>query len=113
MKLYPSPTAALTPARARTVIDAWADRTAELGALPEVEQVFCFENRGQQIGVTLNHPHGQIYAYPYLPPVAERELYETYVDRIYRLAFRLAGDDELPIGGQGDCQVKPQNAGGY
>ena len=57
----------LTPERARTVIDAWADRTAELGAVPEIEQVFCFENRGQQIGVTLNHPHGQIYAYPYVP----------------------------------------------
>lgn len=57
----------LTPERARTVIDAWADRTAELGAVAEIEQVFCFENRGQQIGVTLNHPHGQIYAYPYVP----------------------------------------------
>jgi UDPglucose--hexose-1-phosphate uridylyltransferase len=57
----------LSPSRARTVIDVWADRTAELGALPEVEQVFCFENRGQQIGVTLHHPHGQIYAYPYVP----------------------------------------------
>jgi UDPglucose--hexose-1-phosphate uridylyltransferase len=57
----------LTPERARTVIDAWADRTAELGAVPDVEQVFCFENRGQQIGVTLHHPHGQIYAYPYVP----------------------------------------------
>ena len=57
----------LTPERARTVIDAWADRTAELGAVAEIEQVFCFENRGQEIGVTLNHPHGQIYAYPYLP----------------------------------------------
>jgi UDPglucose--hexose-1-phosphate uridylyltransferase len=57
----------LSPERARTVIEAWADRTAELGALPEVEQVFCFENRGQEIGVTLHHPHGQIYAYPYVP----------------------------------------------
>ncbi|MFC8501945.1 galactose-1-phosphate uridylyltransferase [Pedococcus sp. NPDC057267] len=59
--------AELSPQRARTVIDAWADRTAELGAVPEVKQVFCFENRGQQIGVTLHHPHGQIYAYPYVP----------------------------------------------
>ncbi|MDU0312806.1 galactose-1-phosphate uridylyltransferase [Phycicoccus sp. M110.8] len=59
--------AELSPQRARTVIDAWADRTAALGAVPEVEQVFCFENRGQQIGVTLHHPHGQIYAYPYVP----------------------------------------------
>ncbi|WP_413452246.1 galactose-1-phosphate uridylyltransferase [Georgenia phoenicis] len=54
--------------RMRTVIEAWADRTAELGALPGIEQVFCFENRGKEIGVTLHHPHGQIYAYPYLTP---------------------------------------------
>jgi UDPglucose--hexose-1-phosphate uridylyltransferase len=57
--------------RARTVIDVWADRTAELSTLSDVAQVFCFENRGRQIGVTLTHPHGQIYAYPYLPPRTE------------------------------------------
>lgn len=60
--------AALGERRARTVIEAWADRTAELSAMPGVAQVFCFENRGREIGVTLTHPHGQIYAYPYLPP---------------------------------------------
>jgi UDPglucose--hexose-1-phosphate uridylyltransferase len=60
--------ATLPTARARTVLDALADRTAELSALPGVEQVFCFENRGVEIGVTLHHPHGQIYAYPFLPP---------------------------------------------
>ena len=54
--------------RARTVIEAWADRTAALSALPGVEQVFPFENRGEAIGVTLHHPHGQIYAYPYVTP---------------------------------------------
>ncbi|WP_344066808.1 galactose-1-phosphate uridylyltransferase [Microbacterium pumilum] len=54
--------------RARTVIEAWADRTAALSALPGVEQVFPFENRGEAIGVTLAHPHGQIYAYPYITP---------------------------------------------
>jgi UDPglucose--hexose-1-phosphate uridylyltransferase len=58
--------AGLTPERVRTVVDAWADRTAAMNALPEVEQVFCFENRGEEIGVTLHHPHGQIYAYPYV-----------------------------------------------
>nr|WP_235566945.1 galactose-1-phosphate uridylyltransferase [Microbacterium sp. Root180] len=57
-----------TPTRARTVIEAWADRTAALSALPGVEQVFPFENRGEAIGVTLPHPHGQIYAYPYITP---------------------------------------------
>jgi UDPglucose--hexose-1-phosphate uridylyltransferase len=60
--------ASVTPARMRTVIEAWADRTTALGALDGVEQVFCFENRGKEIGVTLHHPHGQIYAYPYVTP---------------------------------------------
>jgi UDPglucose--hexose-1-phosphate uridylyltransferase len=60
--------AALPPARVRTVIDAMAERTAALSALPEVAQVFCFENRGVEIGVTLHHPHGQIYAVPFVTP---------------------------------------------
>ncbi|MEU1972638.1 galactose-1-phosphate uridylyltransferase [Microbacterium sp. NPDC019599] len=60
--------------RARTVIEAWADRTAALSALPGVEQVFPFENRGEAIGVTLPHPHGQIYAYPYITPRTTRLL---------------------------------------
>lgn len=61
-------------ARVRTVIEAWADRTAALSALPGVEQVFCFENRGEAIGVTLHHPHGQLYAYPYITPSTARTL---------------------------------------
>ncbi len=66
--------AALPPSRVRTVIEAWVDRTRELNDLPGVEQVFCFENRGEEIGVTLSHPHGQIYAYPFVPPRFERQL---------------------------------------
>jgi UDPglucose--hexose-1-phosphate uridylyltransferase len=53
---------------ARLVVDAWRHRTGDLMAVPGVEQVFCFENRGEEIGVTLSHPHGQIYGYPYLTP---------------------------------------------
>ncbi|OJF12197.1 galactose-1-phosphate uridylyltransferase [Couchioplanes caeruleus] len=59
---------ALSPERVRTVLDALADRTAQMSALPGVAQVFPFENRGVEIGVTLSHPHGQIYAYPMVPP---------------------------------------------
>ncbi|MEU4237583.1 galactose-1-phosphate uridylyltransferase [Actinoplanes sp. NPDC026619] len=62
----------LSSSRARTVIDAWADRTLELGASPDIEYVFPFENRGREIGVTLPHPHGQIYAFPFVPPKAAR-----------------------------------------
>jgi UDPglucose--hexose-1-phosphate uridylyltransferase len=39
-----------------------------------VEQVFCFENRGEEIGVTLHHPHGQIYGYPFITPTTKRNL---------------------------------------
>jgi UDPglucose--hexose-1-phosphate uridylyltransferase len=65
---------ALPPRRARMVMDVWADRTAALAALPGVEQVFPFENRGEEIGVTLHHPHGQIYAYPFLSPRLARQI---------------------------------------
>jgi UDPglucose--hexose-1-phosphate uridylyltransferase len=58
----------LSPGRVRLIVDAWADRTAELAARPGVEQVFCFENRGEEIGVSIRHPHGQIYAFPFVTP---------------------------------------------
>ena len=58
----------------RDLIEVWRDRTRELGRLPNVRYVYVFENRGEEIGVTLSHPHGQIYAYPFLPPTIEREL---------------------------------------
>ncbi|MGC5365432.1 galactose-1-phosphate uridylyltransferase [Streptomyces sp. DT24] len=58
----------LTEEQAALVLAAWTDRTTELAELPQVRQVFCFENRGAEIGVTLGHPHGQIYAYPFVTP---------------------------------------------
>ena len=59
-------------ARVHTVLEALADRTDELQRLAGVKQVFPFENRGQEIGVTLHHPHGQIYSYPYLTPKTQK-----------------------------------------
>jgi UDPglucose--hexose-1-phosphate uridylyltransferase len=58
----------LEPAHARLVVGAWRHRTADLMSRPGIAQVFCFENRGEEIGVTLTHPHGQIYGYPFLAP---------------------------------------------
>ncbi|WP_066518056.1 galactose-1-phosphate uridylyltransferase [Curtobacterium ammoniigenes] len=66
--------ASISESRARTVVEAWADRTAALSALPNIQHVFPFENRGEAIGVTLHHPHGQIYAYPYVTPRTQRLL---------------------------------------
>lgn len=64
----------LPASRVRTVVEVWTDRTAALAQHPGVEQVFCFENRGTEIGVTLDHPHGQIYGYPFITPVTARML---------------------------------------
>jgi UDPglucose--hexose-1-phosphate uridylyltransferase len=47
-------------------------RTAALAAYPSIQYVLPFENRGVEVGVTLHHPHGQIYAYPFMPPVPQR-----------------------------------------
>jgi UDPglucose--hexose-1-phosphate uridylyltransferase len=54
------------------VFEAWVDRTQVLSALPETRQVYCFENKGEEIGVTLHHPHGQIYAFPFVTPRTEQ-----------------------------------------
>ena len=58
----------LSAQRVRTLLEAWIDRTRELSELPYIAHIAPFENRGEEIGVTLAHPHGQIYAYSYLPP---------------------------------------------
>lgn len=58
----------------RIVMEAWRDRTREISKKPHIAHIFAFENRGVEIGVTLHHPHGQIYSYSYLPPRVEKML---------------------------------------
>jgi len=63
----------LPPAQVRKVVDLWAARTVALLARPGIEYVLVFENRGREVGATIDHPHGQIYGYPFVPPTPERE----------------------------------------
>ena len=88
--------ASLSVTRARTVIEAWAERTHVLSQLPGIQQVFPFENRGEAIGVTLRHPHGQIYSYPYVTPRTQRVIasLETYGPTLFAdvLASEQAAD---------------------
>jgi UDPglucose--hexose-1-phosphate uridylyltransferase len=56
------------------VIAVWAERTREIGGREGIRYVFPFENRGEIVGVTLHHPHGQIYSYPFVPPIPARML---------------------------------------
>jgi len=66
--------AGLSRDRVKLLVDVWADRYRELGGRPEVAYVFIFENKGREMGVTLSHPHGQVYALPFVPPVVQSEL---------------------------------------
>jgi UDPglucose--hexose-1-phosphate uridylyltransferase len=66
--------ATLTPQRAEDLMWVWRNRYLELGAREDIDYVFIFENRGVEVGVTLHHPHGQIYGYPFIPPVPALEL---------------------------------------
>lgn len=52
----------------------WQDRFVELSKLPYIRYVLIFENKGKEVGVTLHHPHGQIYAFPFIPPVLQNEI---------------------------------------
>jgi UDPglucose--hexose-1-phosphate uridylyltransferase len=65
--------ASLGRAGVRRVVDLWADRTEALLERPEIDYVLVFENRGADAGATIPHPHGQIYAFPFVPPVPARE----------------------------------------
>jgi UDPglucose--hexose-1-phosphate uridylyltransferase len=56
------------------ILEVWSDRYSTLGAYPQIQYVFPFENRGVEVGVTLSHPHGQIYGYPFVPPIPAAEL---------------------------------------
>jgi UDPglucose--hexose-1-phosphate uridylyltransferase len=64
----------LSLSRIELLLQVWGDRTERIGAKPQIQYVLPFENRGAEVGVTLHHPHGQIYAYPFVPPVPARML---------------------------------------
>ena len=97
----------LTTAQIRTVMSAWQDRTRELSKLPFIEQVFPFENRGEEIGVTLAHPHGQIYGYSYLTPRTEKML-KTATDYFAKYNRTLL-DDLIARELQAEIRIIAQN----
>jgi UDPglucose--hexose-1-phosphate uridylyltransferase len=82
--------------RVETVVRAWMNRTAELQQIKGVVQVFPFENRGEEIGVTLHHPHGQIYAYPFVTPRTQKliQSVDSHSGDFFTdlLTFEISGD---------------------
>jgi UDPglucose--hexose-1-phosphate uridylyltransferase len=69
--------AQLEPSRVKLLVDVWADRYDELCRREDVSYVLAFENRGEGLGITLTHPHGQIYGYPEVPALPASELAEA------------------------------------
>lgn len=92
--------------QAAALVGLWAERTRVLGARPDVAYVLVFENRGREAGATIDHPHGQIYAYPQVPPVPAAELAQPVC------ALCQAPAEELVVSrGGGWCASVPRAAG--
>jgi len=79
----------LSTARIRVLLEAWIDRTRELSKEKFIQHITPFENRGEEVGVTLAHPHGQIYAYSYIPPKVARmlEVAKKHKERTGKVLF--------------------------
>jgi len=78
----------LSPERVAMLTRVWKERYCALRERVDVEYALVFENKGAELGVTLSHPHGQIYGYPFLPPIPERML---AMERAY------LGETERPL----------------
>jgi UDPglucose--hexose-1-phosphate uridylyltransferase len=90
----------LGPAGVRRVVDLWAERSGALGGRPDVVYVLVFENRGAAVGATVDHPHGQIYAFDRIPPTAAQELARPPSDGLPSDAAG-ADDERLVVAGGG------------
>jgi UDPglucose--hexose-1-phosphate uridylyltransferase len=79
----------LSTERIRVLLEAWIDRTRELSQEKFIQHITPFENRGEEVGVTLAHPHGQIYAYSYVPPKVSRmlEVAKKHKERTGKVLF--------------------------
>ena len=84
------------------LVKVWRDRYRELGAKDYIDYVFIFENKGEEVGVTLHHPHGQIYAYPFIPPIIEQELNSSkgYLEKEGECLFCKTLEEEKKDGGR-------------
>lgn len=82
------------------LVKVWRDRYQELGRLEQIDYVYIFENKGEEVGVTLEHPHGQIYAYPFIPPLIKKGLKSSqdYLDKRGRCLFCALVEEEMEDG---------------
>lgn len=90
----------LSVERIAKLVQVWTDRFGELSNYPFVKYVLIFENKGKEIGVTISHPHGQIYAYPFLPPLVEKEVLsaQKYYQQHHACLFCAVAQEEIQDG---------------
>lgn len=100
--------AKLSTTQIRTVLEAWKDRTEQLSKLPFIAHVFPFENRGEEVGVTLHHPHGQIYAYSFIPTRIEKML--SAANAHYAKTKRVLLDDVIARELKDSVRIITQNS---
>ena len=84
------------PGRIALLVDALADRVPQIMQNPDIAYVLPFENRGREIGVTLDHPHGQIYGLSHLPQRI-RQTAEGFRDGNPLAGLATAIPDELKL----------------
>jgi UDPglucose--hexose-1-phosphate uridylyltransferase len=105
--------ASLPREQVRKVVDLWAERTEALLARPEIEYVLVFENRGREVGATIDHPHGQIYGYPFVPPAPASELRDAEECAVCREVDLEVGAKERVVAEVGDWVAWVPYASGY
>ncbi len=66
--------ARMSQAEIRRVVEAWVGQYVELGAIPWVNFIQIFENRGAMMGASNPHPHGQLWAQEHIPNEPRKEL---------------------------------------
>lgn len=105
----------LGTAQVRKVVDLWAARTAALMERPEVECVVVFESRGAEVGATIHHPHGQIYAFPFVPPTvaAEAEVARHHGDVVAAEIAAAEATGQLVVATAGEWVAWVPHASGY
>ena len=81
------------------VVHLWQSRYHELARYDHIKYILIFENRGKEVGVTIHHPHGQIYAFPFIPPIPAKELHhsQTYHTEHGRCLFCDILTEELKL----------------
>lgn len=83
----------------KKLVDLWQERYIDISKLDYVKYILTFENRGEEVGTTQPHPHGQIYGYGYMPLRARVELDNSkkYYEKHHESLILKIRDEEMRL----------------